>query len=41
MVAEMLVGIRLVRVAPLESDGSIPTSPQWHEINTQIGRAHV
>src|SRR5690606_2653504 len=34
MVAEMLVGIRLVRVAPLESDGSIPTSPQWHEIDT-------
>src|SRR5690606_14826104 len=32
--AEMLVGIRLVRVAPLESDGSIPTTPAWHEITT-------
>lgn len=32
--AEMIVGIRLVRVAPLEADGSIPLTPVWHEITT-------
>lgn len=32
MAVEVIYGVRLVRVAPLDPDGGVPTTPQWQVI---------